>query len=387
MKAVQLSLFALASLVLAVFCAPDATAYPRFQFSSDTDTCSTCHYAPAGGGLINGWGREEAGDTLSRGGDGAVLHGLVEMPEWLAIGGDLRAAALIKGVETSTGTVTESGKPHFFPMQADLHARVEYGKFSLSTSVGLRGKARKSAPPGSRQEGKAISRLVSREHYIAYATEDSKYTVRAGRFYAPFGLRLSDHTSYIRRYAGFGMLRETYGISTSRRGSDSETHVTAHVSDPVLGPETLTFGATAMHEMRGDSHALGAGARLRYSETNLHAWAGGHYKHWFESKKLMLMAELNAGYQSFQESPDNSRLQLLGYIGPVWFPTDGVSATLAYEHFDEDVLTRYVERHAITTSISFLPRAHYEIFLMGRAERIGPPGRSYTGMLQLHYYL
>ena len=99
------------------------------------------------------------------------------------------------------------------------------------------------------------------------------------------------------------------------------------------------------------------------------------------------MAEVNAGYQSFAESPDNSRFQLLGYVGPVWFPTKGVSASIAYEHFDEDLLTRYVERHAITSTISFLPRAHYEIFLMGRAERIGPPGRSFTGMLQLHYYL
>lgn len=369
--------------------APDANAYPHFQFSSDTDTCSTCHYAPAGGGLINGWGREEAGDTLSRGGDGAALHGLVEMPSWLAIGGDLRAAALMKGVETSEGTVNESGKLHIFPMQADLSARAEHKAFALTAVVGLRGKARKSAPPdGSmREEAGALSRLVSREHFITYAPDDSKYTMRGGRFYAPYGLRLADHTSYVRRHAGFGMLKETYGLGVSRRGDANETHITAHVSDPILGSQNLTFGATAMHEKRGDSHALGAGARLRFAESNMQAWAGGHYKHWFESKKLLLMAEVNAGYQSFAESPDNSRLQLLGYIGPVWFPTDGVSASVAYEHFDEDLLTRYVERHAITSTISFLPRAHYEIFLMGRAERIGPPGRSFTGMLQLHYYL
>ncbi|MCP4447009.1 MAG: hypothetical protein GY811_16920, partial [Myxococcales bacterium] len=161
----------------------------------------------------------------------------------------------------------------------------------------------------------------------------------------------------------------------------------AYISDPVLGPETPTFGATAMHEKRGDAHALGAGARLRYNKNNTHAWVGGHYKHWFESKKLMLMAELNAGYQSFQGSPDNSRLQLLGYVGPVWFPMKGLSASLAYEHFDEDLLARYVERHAVTSTVSFLPAAHYEVILMGRAERIGPPGRSYTGMLQFHYYL
>tara|TARA_R110002096_G_scaffold434832_1_gene658155 strand:- start:161789 stop:162958 length:1170 start_codon:yes stop_codon:yes gene_type:complete len=389
MNLLRHALISLAVLVLTWATAGDAHAYPRFQFSSDTDTCNTCHYAPAGGGLINAWGREEAGDTLSRGGDGAVLHGLLDMPEWLAIGGDLRAAALMKGIETSEGTVNESGKLHIFPMQADLSARAEHREFSLTAVVGLRGKARKSAPPdGSmRSESGALSRLVSREHFVTYAPEDSKYTMRGGRFYAPYGLRLADHTSYIRRRAGFGILEETYGLGVSRRGDASETHVTAHVSDPILGSSNLTYGATAMHETRGDAHALGVGARLRYTESNMHGWLGGHYKHWFEGQKLMIMAELNAGYQRFAEAPDNSRLQLLGYVGPVWFPTDGVSASLAYEHYDEDLLTKYVERHAITSTISFLPRAHYELFLMGRAERIGPPGRSFTGMLQLHYYL
>ena len=389
MKALRITLLSLAAILITLAVVPSVQAYPYFQFSSDTNACNMCHYAPAGGGLINGWGREEAGDTLSRGGNGEALHGLFEMPSWLAIGGDFRAAALVKGVETAQGTVSESGKPHVFPMQADLAARVEHGAFSLTASVGLRGKARKSAPPtgSAREEAGVLSRLVSREHFLTYADPDSDYSFRAGRFYAPYGLRMPDHTSYIRRYTGFGMLRETYGLGVSHRGDASESHFTAHVSDPILGPGQLRIGGTAMHERRGDAHAYGANARVTHSHSTVQAWAGGHYKQWFESANLMLMAELDAGYQSFLQSPDNSRLQLLAHVGPVWFPTQGVSTSIAYEHFDEDLLTRYVERHALTSWVSFLPRAHYEIFLMGRAERIGPPGRSYTAMLQLHYYL
>ncbi len=369
--------------------ASSASAYPRFQFSSDTDTCSNCHYAPAGGGLINAWGRGEAADTLSRGGNGDALHGLVDMPDWLAIGGDVRLATLSKNVETNAGTVTESGKLHVFPMQAELAGRAEKGEFSFQAVVGLRAKARKSAPPmgSSREEAGALSRLISREHFLTYAPEGSKYSARAGRFYAPYGLRLADHTTYVRRRAGFGNLQETYGVGVSRRGSESETHLTAHISDPILGSVHPTVGATAMHEMRGEAHALGLGSRLLLREGSMQAWAGSHYKKWFSGSNLLLMAELNAGYQRFSEAPDNSRMQLLGYAGPVWVPTQGVSASVGYEFFDEDVLTRYVERHALTTTITILPRAHYEIFLLGRAERIGPPGRAFTGMLQLHYYL
>src|SRR5262249_44890220 len=59
-----------------------AQAYPQFQFSSGTNRCSQCHYSPAGGGLITSWGRDESGDTLSLGGDGAFLHGAWSPPSW-----------------------------------------------------------------------------------------------------------------------------------------------------------------------------------------------------------------------------------------------------------------------------------------------------------------
>src|SRR5438270_13602228 len=69
-----------------------AAAYPQFQFSSGTNKCGQCHFAPAGGGLLSSWGRSESGDTISMGGEGAFLHGAVKLPSWLALGFDLRFA-------------------------------------------------------------------------------------------------------------------------------------------------------------------------------------------------------------------------------------------------------------------------------------------------------
>src|SRR5262245_52965613 len=91
-----------------------AFAYVQFQFSSGTTRCSQCHFSPAGGGLLTSWGRDESGDTISMGGDGAFLHGLWSPPSWLALGLDVRLAA----------TRTDDGGPEtpraaFFPMQAD----------------------------------------------------------------------------------------------------------------------------------------------------------------------------------------------------------------------------------------------------------------------------
>src|SRR5260221_9627839 len=93
--------------VLAALGAPrEAAAYPQFQFSSGTTRCSQCHQSPGGGGLLTSWGRDESGDTISLGGDGAFLHGLVPMPSWLAPGGDLRFAIINNEVGSPDGSET-----------------------------------------------------------------------------------------------------------------------------------------------------------------------------------------------------------------------------------------------------------------------------------------
>jgi hypothetical protein len=99
-----------------------AAAYPQFQFASGTGRCSQCHYAPDGGGLITAWGRDESGDTISLGGDGAFLHGLWRPPSWLALGADFRLAAL----RNAPGGY-ESPEYDVFPMQADFYARFAFG--------------------------------------------------------------------------------------------------------------------------------------------------------------------------------------------------------------------------------------------------------------------
>ena len=39
-----------------------AAAYPQWQLSTGTVRCNQCHYAPAGGGLLNNYGRDAVGE-------------------------------------------------------------------------------------------------------------------------------------------------------------------------------------------------------------------------------------------------------------------------------------------------------------------------------------
>ena len=92
-----------------------ARAYPQFQFATGSVRCNECHLAPAGGGLLDDYGRQEAGDTISAGGDGGLLHGLVTPPSWLALGGDARVAGLVQDDGDRTGQARPRPYPAPFP--------------------------------------------------------------------------------------------------------------------------------------------------------------------------------------------------------------------------------------------------------------------------------
>ena len=69
----------------------------------------------AGGGALNDYGRDEAGSTISRGGDGRFLHGAWDPPDSLALHGDFRFA-------TADSYVADRNHVLIFPMQSDIAA-------------------------------------------------------------------------------------------------------------------------------------------------------------------------------------------------------------------------------------------------------------------------
>ena len=112
----------LLALGVVVLTARAAAAYPQFQFASGTDRCVDCHLAPAGGGLLTEGGHDELGDTLAMSGVGRALHG-APLPGWLALGADLRMAALVEDAGA------EGARVAVFPMQVEGAARLSRGAF------------------------------------------------------------------------------------------------------------------------------------------------------------------------------------------------------------------------------------------------------------------
>ncbi len=384
----SLAALALLALLALVVVAGEARAYPHFQLSSGSATCSQCHVGPAGGGLLTPWGQDEHGDTVARGGDGRFLHGAIELPGWLQLGGNLRFAAL-----ANDAGGTEGAELAAFPMQVDLAVRVARGAWSAVAVAGLRGVVRSGAPAsednpgGEARAASPASYAVSREHYVMWRPAEQGAYARAGRFAAPYGLRLADHTAYVRRYLGFNLLEETYGIGGGWLGDAWEVHATAFASDPLQGSPRREVGGAALFEARpAHTAVVGASARVAAGEADTRLQAGAHGKLWLEGARLLLQAEVHGVRQAF-DAAGGDRWQLAAYAGPVVVPARGLYAGAAYQVFTEDVEIRGVVRQAVEAWLAVFPRAHLEVMATARAQRIGPAERAYLGMLQVHYAL
>ncbi len=368
-----LPLFAFAC--LSFFATERAESYPQFQFSTDNSKCTLCHFSPAGGGLITEWGRDESADTISRGGNGEFLYGLWETPDWLALGADYRGALGAHDTE-SPGV-----GPLAFPMQADIYSRFMVGDFSWNMTLGLVGAARPRDPP-------VYSRLASREHYLMWQPKSTGSYVRAGRFYAPYGLRQVDMTSYIRRDLGYYKLEETYGASVGHLQDKWETHITAYTRDPILGVGPEGSGLAAMYEkrFRDDTAAWGAQTKVHLGPDSRLYWGGGTFKMWFESLDLLLLTEANLGMQKILSASADPIMKGIGHVNLTYFLTTGVMLGTTLEVAQTDFKLRGKDRESASLHVQYFPKSHWEVMLIGRAERTRQT-RDFLSLLMLHYYL
>ena len=380
-----LLLVALGVGVLLCLAAPrSAAAYPQWQFSSGTIRCNQCHVAPGGGGMITSYGRDAVAEDISTfGGDGAFLHGAMELPTWFALGGDLRLAYVAQEVQDPGGTTQA-----VFPMQADLAGRVTVGDFTAVGTVGLRGRVRTSDEIVLDQNYQPItaSQVISREHYLMWRPSGVGPYARVGRFYAPFGLRFVEHVLYVRRDLGFGMLEETYNVSGGYVGDELELHATLFAPDFVRHIGSTEKGAALYVERRllGDTAALAAQVRYARGETSGRTILGGVGKLYLESLRTLLLAE---GNLVFRDMSAGGGEQFVGAAGAAIFPVRGLTLTLLGERNQVDVSVRDSAWNAATALASWYPFPHFEAQLMGRLQFPTGTDAARTLLLQVHYFL
>jgi len=143
--------------------------------------------------------------------------GAVTLPDWLLLGGSYRHLNILPvgGRKFST-----------FPMMMDLYGQAKFGAFSVGGSIG--GARVAAGSPYARRaqitanQGKDWN-LISRTHYLGYDILP-ELTVRAGRLNLPFGVRIPEHTMWVRQ-----------ATNTDRESSQEHGVAVAYVGETLRG--------------------------------------------------------------------------------------------------------------------------------------------------------
>jgi hypothetical protein len=278
-----------------------------------------------------------------------------------------------------------------FPMQADAYARVAPGGgVSIYATGGFRGQIRDPGAivPDQNYQPISTSQLISREHWVMFQPEIIGPYARAGRFYAPFGLRL-DHITYVRRDLGFDLLEESYNLSGGFVYPDWELHVTAFAPDFVRHIGSNETGLAAMYERRllDGRAAVAAQTKLASDPGLMRYVVGAVGKLYVEPARTLFLAEADAVLAHYDANVVGTRAQVLAAGGVAVLPARGLVVTLLGERNQTDLAVRGAAWTAATGLVSWFPYAHFELQLLARAQLPSGGDTAKTLLAQLHYFL
>jgi hypothetical protein len=194
------ALFVLLPFAFVLFAPARAEAY-TWMIRHAYNGCGVCHADPSGGEVLTPYGRAQSDLLLRMRYDGkspeeaepgkaSNFLGFLETPPNVMLGGSARIASTLI-----------DGNYRLFPMQLDVYGQLRFGNFFAGGSVGVARvpagyvHARAAQMFGSQEEGWF---MLSRNHYLGMDFLEQKLTLRAGRLNLPFGIRIPEHTMWVR---------------------------------------------------------------------------------------------------------------------------------------------------------------------------------------------
>lgn len=145
------------------------------------------------------------------------LFGAFTLPDWLLLGASYRHLNILP---------IGDGEFRTFPMMMDVYGQVRFGAFIAGGSLG--GARVAAGSPYARRaqitanQGKEWN-LISRTHYLGYDILP-ELTLRAGRLNLPFGVRIPEHTMWVRQ-----------ATNTDRESSQEHGVAVAYVGETLRG--------------------------------------------------------------------------------------------------------------------------------------------------------
>jgi len=328
-----------ASLLGVLFTSSPAHAY-AWMIRHGYSGCPVCHADPSGGETLTAYGRAQSDLLLRTRWDGknpeeaepskaSNFLWFLETPPSLLLGGSVRIATAY------------TDKISVFPMQLDAYGQLRAGKVLFGGGIGVI-KVPASSPYGrtaqvTTGQGETYN-MISRTHYVGYDF-DGQYTLRAGRLNLPFGVRIPEHTMWVRQATRTD--RESggeHGVALAYNAETLRGEVMAILGNYQINPDMYRErGYSAFLElMAGSRAAIGVSSFYTYAkrdrvtlESNIARGAHGIFTRLALADPLALLAEADL-------MTDSTRS--LGYVGFVqadYEVIQGLHGLVTFEWLDQ----------------------------------------------------
>jgi hypothetical protein len=361
--------------------------------------CGVCHTDPSGGFLLSAYGRAQTQTLLSTWGRGPTgdevdsrsqfAWGAVPLPEWLNAGVAVRNLVLYSKPSGAPGD------SRFVQMQADARVVVTHGNFEVAGSLGFVHEGAFAA---------AVTRsdsdnLVSREFWLGYHFgEDQNMELRAGRMYLPFGLRVIEHTFFVRARTQTDIdSQQQWGASLFKQGDAYRAEIMAIAGNYQISPDEFRQrGYSAYGELNlSPSVALGLSSLVTYAQTDTELavstvrGAHGPFLRWAATPDLAILAEGDIAHATPQYAQTEA-----GFVGLAqadWEFVQGVHGMLTGElnlpRF-QDSVDAWSHREWLSAAWFFYPHIDLRADAIWASEAYGPQRvESATVLGQVHVSL
>jgi hypothetical protein len=386
-----------AAFVLALVAgSPRASAY-GWMIRHGYPACATCHEDPSGAGLLTPYGRAQGVLLMStRWGSGRddeaaarlgeFLFGAVHLPDALSLGGEARGAELVSSV-ASQGVASQ-----FILMQTDLDAGLHVSRLHAEASLGY---AKDGAYPAT-LAGSGSARLVSRTHWIGVDLgADHDILLRAGRIDVPFGLRIIEHTAWVRAATRTDInASQEHGLALAFTGSSWRGEAMAIAGNYQLHPDAARergLSGTLEYDL-SERVAFGASTLVTHAredvslQTALWRQAHGLFARASPAPWLVLMGE--ADFLLYSQ-PGYNAWGLAGFAQADIEPVQGLHLMGTFECQDRDVGVLGLSLGG-WLGVAWFFAPHADVRLDGVVQSVAVQGQTVlaeSALAMLHFYL
>jgi hypothetical protein len=241
--------------------------------------CANCHTDPMGGETLTSFGRVMSQTTLSTqwGKDeptsAAQLFFGIPEPKELRVGGSIRYMDALYDFP-------KNGLPgHYtsFPMQVDAYGQLtlfdrlkiagDVGAFVLDKANNGEGRAAQVTKGNNPNDWN----LLSRTHWIGYQFDDA-WLLRGGRINLPFGIRMPEHTMWV-RHLGTRTDRESdqqHGVALDYSRARFRGEVMAVLGNYQISPDKYRDRGYSLYGeyMLSPTAAIGLSSKVTHAEAD-----------------------------------------------------------------------------------------------------------------------